>query len=187
MESSSLTRRQFVGQGTRLAAAAALAGPLELLARTGDAFAAAPTDVWSFVSRHDLRPPRLTVLRRGKTAAGHLFLAPSSGPGQRGVLIADDHGDPLWFHPTTPQTAMNFRPGIYRGKPVLTWWEGKATSGLGTGTHVILDDSYRVVARVPAGDGRESDLHEFLLTPQGTALVTSYETRTADQIGRAHV
>jgi hypothetical protein len=180
MESSSLTRRQFVGQGTRLAAAAALAGPLELLARTGDAFAAAPTDVWSFVSRHDLRPPRLTVLRRGKTAAGHLFLAPSSGPGQRGVLIADDHGDPLWFHPTTPQTAMNFRPGIYRGKPVLTWWEGKATSGLGTGTHVILDDSYRVVARVPAGDGRESDLHEFLLTPQGTALVTSYETRTAD-------
>ena len=46
--------------------------------------------------------------------------------------------------------------------PVLTWWEGKATQGLGTGTHVILDDSYRVVARVPAGHGRQSDLHESL-------------------------
>jgi len=46
--------------------------------------------------------------------------------------------------------------GIYYGKPVLTWWEGKATSGLGTGTHVILDDTYRVIARVPAGGGRQS-------------------------------
>ena len=60
---------------------------------------------------------------------------------------------------------MNFRTGVYHGKPVLTWWEGKATSGLGTGTHVILDDSYRVIARVPAGGGRQSDLHEFLITP----------------------
>ena len=42
---------------------------------------------------------------------------------------------------------MNFRTGVYHGKPVLTWWEGKAESGLGTGTHVIVDDSYRVVAR----------------------------------------
>jgi hypothetical protein len=168
-----------VGQGARLAAAAALVGPLDLLTRAGDAVAA-PQDVLHFVTRRDLRPPRLTVLRDGKTAPGHLFLAPSSGPGQRGVLIADDRGEPLWFHPTTPQTAMNFRAAVYRGKPVLTWWEGKATSGLGTGTHVILDDSYRVVARVPAGRGRDSDLHEFLLTPHGTALVTSYEVRTAN-------
>jgi hypothetical protein len=62
----------------------------------------------------------------------------------------------------------------------LTWWEGKAESGLGTGTHVILDDSYRVIARVPAGGGRQSDLHEFLITPQNTALLTSYEVRNAD-------
>jgi hypothetical protein len=176
---SSLTRRRLVRQGARIAAAAALAGPLDLLARVGDAYAATD-DVWSFVTRRDLRPPRLTVLRDGKTAAGHLFLAPSSGPGQRGVLIADERGEPLWFHPTTPQTAMNFRAAVYRGKPVLTWWEGKATSGLGTGTHVILDDTYRVVARVPAGHHRQSDLHEFLITPDDTALITSYEVRTAD-------
>jgi arylsulfotransferase ASST len=175
-----LTRGQLVHAAGRAAVAGSLLGGVDLLARAGDAFAAEPNDVWHFVSRRDLRPPRLSVLHRGKTAAGQLFLAPSSGPGQRGVLIADEAGDPLWFHPTTPGTAMNFRAGLYRGKPVLTWWEGKAASGLGTGTHVILDDSYRVVARVPAGDGRQSDLHEFLLTPQGTALVTSYEERTAN-------
>jgi len=48
----------------------------------------------------------------------------------------------------TPHTTMNLRAARYRGKPVLTWWEGKATSGLGTGTHVILDDSGRVIGRV---------------------------------------
>ena len=177
-----LTRRQLVQRGARAAVAGSLLAGTDLLARAGDAFAAAgaPNHTLHFVSRPDLRPPKLTVVRRGKTAKGSLFLAPSSGPGQRGVLIADEAGEPIWFLPTTPQTAMNFRTGVYHGKPVLTWWQGKADSGLGTGTHVILDDTYRVVARVPAGNGRQSDLHEFLITPQNTGLITSYEIRDAD-------
>jgi hypothetical protein len=174
------TRRELVAAAGRAAAAASLVGPMELLSRTGTAFAASPANVRSFVTRHDLRPPRLTVVTHGQPAHGLLFLAPSSGPGQRGVLIADSSGEPVWFHPTTPRTAMNFRAARYRGKPVLTWWEGKADAGLGTGTHVILDDAYRVVARVPAGRHRQSDLHEFLITPDDTALITSYEVRTAD-------
>jgi Arylsulfotransferase (ASST) len=174
-----VTRGQLVQDGARAALAGSLLGGVDLFAHAGNAFAAA-RDVRHFVSRPDLRPPKLTVLHHGKTARGQLFLAPSSGPGQRGLLIADSTGEPVWFHPTTPQTAMNFRTGVYHGKPVLTWWEGKATAGLGRGTHVILDDTYRVVARVPAGNGRQSDLHEFLITPQNTALLTSYEVRDAD-------
>src|SRR5581483_6951158 len=130
------TRAQVVAGAGRLAAGAALLGPAGLLEHAGDALAAGDRDVQRFVTRPDLTPPTLTVLRRGETAAGDLFLAPSSGPGQRGVMIADSRGELVWFHPTTPQTAMNFRAARYRGKPVLTWWEGKATSGLGTGTHV---------------------------------------------------
>ena len=42
---------------------------------------------------------------------------------------------------------------------------------------MIVDSSYREVARLPAGAGRQSDLHEFTLTPRGTALITSYEVR----------
>jgi len=42
------------------------------------------------------------------------------------------------------------------------------------GEVVIVDASYREVARVRAGNGRHVDLHECLLTPQGTALVTCY-------------
>ena len=75
---------------------------------------------------------------------------------------------------------MNFRTARYRGKPVLTWWEGKADAGLGRGTHVIMDQSYSELARIPAGDGRQSDLHEFVITPRSTALVTSYEVRPAN-------
>ena len=33
---------------------------------------------------------------------------------------------------------------------------------------------------MPAGRRRQSDLHEFLITPRNTALVTSYEVRTID-------
>src|SRR5690348_3431040 len=175
-----LTRVQLVRGATRAAVAGSLLGGADLLARAGEAFGAVAGDTRHYVSRPDLSPPRLKIVRRGKTAPGNLFLSPSSGPGQRGVLIADSTGEPVWFHPTTPQTAMNFRTGVFHGKPVLTWWEGKAESGLGTGTHVILDDSYRVIARVPAGGGRQSDLHEFLITPENTALLTSYEIRDAD-------
>jgi hypothetical protein len=171
------TRRALV----RSALAAAAVGPAGLVDGVERAFAAAaPDHVQHFVSRPDLRPPALTVRHHGKIAAGELFIAPSSGPGQRGTMIVDASGEILWFHPTVPRTAMNFRAATYRGKPVLTWWEGKSSNGLGTGTHVILDDSYRVVARVPAGRGRQSDLHEFLITPDDTALLTSYELRTMD-------
>ena len=134
--------------------------------------------VQRFRSRPDLQPPEVTILHRaGATAPGLLFLAPSSGPGQRGVLILDDAGEVVWFRPTSPRTAMNFRAATFRGEPVLTWWEALSGGGLGRGEHVIADSAYTEIARFPAGHGMRSDLHELLLTPHGTALVTSFEIR----------
>ncbi|MBV8734607.1 MAG: arylsulfotransferase family protein, partial [Solirubrobacterales bacterium] len=46
--------------------------------------------------------------------------------------------------------------------------------GFGRGEGVIVDTSYREMARVRAGNGRQIDVHEFLLTPQGTALFVCY-------------
>ncbi len=140
-----------------------------------------------YVSRPDLVPPKITVVRRASgTAPGLLFLAPSSGPGQRGAMIVDDSGEPVWFHPTVPSTVTNLRAAIYQGKPVLTWWEGKTKHGLGVGDHVIFDNSYRELARFPAGDGRGSDLHELILTPTGTALITAYDIPTVDRSSVGH-
>ena len=100
------------------------------------------------------------------------------------MLILDDRGEVVWFRPTTPATAMNFRTALFKGQPVLTWWEGKAELGLGRGVHVIVDSTYREIARMPAGAGRQSDLHEFMLTPRGTAIITSYEVRPARPVER---
>jgi hypothetical protein len=131
-----------------------------------------------FHSRPDLDPPPVTILRPASgTASGYLFLAPSSGPGEHGPLILDDAGNVAWFRPVSPRTAMNFRAQTFHGEPVLTWWESLPGGGLGRGEHVVVDASYREVARFPAGDGMRSDEHEFLLTSRDTALVTSLETR----------
>jgi hypothetical protein len=174
------TRGEFVRRSA--ASGFAVAGALGS-GWAGRALAAVtePPNVHTFVTRPDLRPPVLTVLeRRNGVSAGHLFMAPSSGPGQRGPLIVDDTGQPIWSYNSRPLVAMNFRPGIYQGKPVLSWWEGRTTNGLGHGTHVILDDTYREIARVSAGAGRPADLHEFILTGRNTALVTSWERVSMD-------
>ena len=39
---------------------------------------------------------------------------------------------------------------------------------------MIADSSYTPLAHVNAGNGRAGDLHEFLLTDRGTALLTTY-------------
>jgi hypothetical protein len=47
----------------------------------------------------------------------------------------------------------------------------------------LADDSYQQIARVKAPE-YPCDLHEFLLTPTGTALYTAYEPGVVDHQGR---
>ncbi|HEX7084127.1 MAG TPA: arylsulfotransferase family protein [Gaiellaceae bacterium] len=182
-----LTRARFLRRSAAAGAGLALASAggygLDRLLAGNDARAARTgRHAWRFHTLPHLQPPRVTVLHRAEdTAPGRLFVAPTSGPGHHGVMIVDDAGDPIWFRKTEPRTATDFKVSIYRGKPVLTWWESLEGGGaLGDGRHVIVDQHYRELARFPAGGGRPADLHELLLTPQGTALVTSFETRRAD-------
>lgn len=153
-----MNRAEFL----RRAGAAALTAPLlpELLR-------AAPTQ--RFVSRPDLRPPLFTVTHG--TTQDYVFLAPSSGPGQRGALIVDAGGEVVWFHPTPGRTVTDFKVQRLHGRPVLTWWEGKVVKGIGDGEYVVVDDAYRELARF----GRGGDLHEFLISPENTALVLRNE------------
>jgi outer membrane protein assembly factor BamB len=120
------------------------------------------------------------VRRSGAAAPGYLFLAPSSGPGQRGAMILDDSGGLVWFHPVGHRTVTDFKVALLHGKPVLTWWEGKVVRGLGNGEWVVVDSSYRELARFSAARGLPGDLHEHVLTPAGTALVTSNEITVSD-------
>ena len=144
----------------------------------------APAAPHRFVSRPDLRPPVVAVTTASDAAApGHIFIAPfqisgKAGPGY-GALIVDELGQPIWFKPEPTKTAMNLRVQRYKGKPVLTWYEGDVLGGYG-GDYVVADQSYRELARVKAGHGEHGDLHEFLLTSRGTALITIYSNIPAD-------
>jgi Arylsulfotransferase (ASST) len=135
-------------------------------------------EIQGFHSRPDLQPPVVTVTAQSPAVApGDLFVAPYAGPGQAGPMILDPSGGLLWFKPLPPNTsATDLQVQQYDGKPVLTWWQGDVTvHGFGLGEGVIADDTYTDIAHVRAGNGDQVDLHEFQLTPQGTALVTAYD------------
>ena len=137
-----------------------------------------PVDFQSFHSRPELRPPDITVSSLERTATDDLFLAPYSGVGQYGPMILNEHGELIWFKPLSPAgtRAADFRVQQYEGKPVLTWWQDPlATAGSHTAGEVIANSAYQTIAVVRAGNGYQPDLHEFTITPQGTALITVYD------------
>ena len=90
-------------------------------------------------------------------------------------MIFDGRGDLVWFWPleSEEQDVMDFKVQSYRGEDVLTFWVGTHT-GYGQGEYLILDSSYEEVGRVRAANGYAGDHHEFLITPDNTALITIY-------------
>ena len=144
------------------------------------ASSAPPKGVSAFRSRPDLSPPAVEVTARAHSIApGYIFLAPEKGSAaQGGSMILDDSGQVVWFRPLQGmhERVMNFKVQNYQGRPVLTWGEtpGEYTWGETPGEYVIFDSSYREIARIRAGNGYQGDHHEFLISPQDTALITIY-------------
>jgi hypothetical protein len=139
----------------------------------------APKEYQSFHSRPELRPPDVTVSSTAHTATGgDLFLAPYSGVGQYGPMILNEQGELVWFKSLSPAgtRAANLRVQEYEGKPVLTWWQDPLVAdGSKTAGEVLANSAYQTIAIVRAGNGYQPDLHEFQITPQGTALITVYD------------
>jgi hypothetical protein len=135
-----------------------------------------PGDELTFQTQPDLTPAAVEITKESsKAEPGDIFITPQQGPTQNGAMILDPSGNLVWFRPVPAgDMAADLRVQTYRGKPVLTWWQGYSGAGLGDGEDVIDDSSYRLLALVRAGNGLYADLHEFRLTPQGTALITAY-------------
>ena len=177
------TRKGFlkVAAGGACLAALALAGcgtngPVRTIAAPAPT---GPTRVYR--SRPDLRPPPVEVSTPARgTAPGYLFAASKNGPGeehpsQDGCMILDNECQPVWLRPVAAEErdAMDFKAQSYRGRPVLTWWEGEH-GGYGNGEYVIFDESYSEIARFRAGNGLPGDHHEFLISKRVIALVVIY-------------
>jgi Arylsulfotransferase (ASST) len=174
-----LTRRQLLIAGGASAGAFALTASGDHVAHTlaGLIEPAPAPRAPTYHTRPDLKIPALvvTTLNSG-VAPGLIFLAPYNAPNnaQAGAVIVDDSGEPIWEQPLAKLVTTDFRVQRYRGRPALTWWQGVVVLGHGLGHYVIADSSYTPLARVNAGNGRSGDLHEFLLTDRGTALLTTY-------------
>ncbi len=143
-----------------------------------------PTQV--FRSRPDLRPPTITVDVKSGALGGDLVLTDShSGPAQQGPMIIDGAGELVWFLPLSSGNdaalrAFNLRCWSYKEKQVLSWFQGAVVNAHGQGHYVLLDSTYKKIAEVHAKNGFQGDLHEFVITPQGTALFTCYGQKAAD-------
>jgi Arylsulfotransferase (ASST) len=146
-----------------------------------------PRAVQHYLSAPTLAPSTVTIttpkngIPAGGTGGGYpsgdLFLAPYQGLGSPGPMIAEQNGALVWFHPLPPgESATNFQVQTYEGQPVLTWWQGRIIRvGFGEGEDVIYNSSYHQIATVRAGNGYRADLHEILLTPQGTAWIDAFD------------
>ena len=148
-------------------------------ASTPTAAAAGPP---KYRSRPDLRTlPDVTITTRANgTTPGAIFLTPASGTGLWGPLIVDEKGSPIWFKkvPDPATVAIDLKVQRYRGKPVLTWWEGTiggtGGQGVGQGEFVIADESYHEITRVRAAGSEQADQHDFVITPRNTAIFWVY-------------
>ncbi len=136
-------------------------------------------DVQHYASAPALTPSTvaLTTPAQAGASPGYLFLAPYQGEGSPGPTISEQNGALVWFHPLPAgYESTNFQVQQYEGKPVLTWWQGRILKvGFGQGEDEIYNSSYQPVAKVRAGNGYRADLHEILLTPQGTAWIDSFD------------
>jgi Arylsulfotransferase (ASST) len=184
----------------RIAARAGVVGlALLMLAVAGDESETTPTSVpvaspepatvagRTFMSRPDLSAPLIQVAgsrasRQGDRAAlgDPVFLAPKDGGPITGPLIVDADGEPVWIHPLEDTRAYDLRVQEYEGEPVLTWWRGQNLGiGYGFGDYVIMDRSYRVIAKVTTR-GSSADHHGMTLTDDGTALLITYRKMPRD-------
>ncbi len=159
----------------RLATATAIAaaGALPIAIAAPEAMATPPAPI----------APLTLLTGQSAHGKGDIFLTPTDATGSyaEGSEIASRSGQVIWFHRApVGDTDADFRAQRLDGKPVLTFWEGTGLGGLSSGTDYIYSDHYQPIAQVHAGDGWQTDGHEFLLSPWGTAFVLSYGTTTAD-------
>ena len=138
------------------------------------------------ISMPGVRIPRVwTTVDDPAKSPGYIFLTPRAKRGQRtGPTILDADGRVVWFHQLSPKrTAIDLQAQTYLGQPVLTWGQRpplEHPNDLYTGNphtvyNVIADASYHIIARVRAhGSGINTDLHEFEITRENTALVLGF-------------
>lgn len=137
----------------------------------------------SFVSEPDLVAPVVTT--SGRPVPDLLLTTPrATRSTPASAMITDARGEPVWLR-TADDPAISFgnlHTARLDGQPVLVWYEGRDPDGPGfyEGEWVVVDRSYAQVARIPAANGMQADIHDIDLTGRGTAWIMSYHPVVRD-------
>lgn len=146
--------------------------------RTNDEEDESSDERQSFRTRPDLQPPPMNVTTEAtNTAPGLVFLGAKIREAEAGAMILDNSGGLVWFNPEYDVDYMvnDVRVQEYQGEPVITWSEAAAPLGHGLGHFVMVNSAYERIAQVQVANGYPGgDVHEFILTPRGTALYIIY-------------
>jgi hypothetical protein len=150
-----------------------------------------PEEQQHFLSEPGIAPPKVAITKPDASLAGDIFLDPLPAPiihpggakllefeqvGPNGLMILNPAGQLLWWR----QLPENYAAGAleltsYEGKTALSWWQGRVTEvANGEGEGIIANTNYETIATVKAGNGYAEDIHEFNVTPEGTAYIDAY-------------
>ncbi|KAF7893497.1 uncharacterized protein EAF02_001035 [Botrytis sinoallii] len=133
----------------------------------------------TYTTRPDLISPRLNILQDDPRCDDGLYTMISLRGDKvhitgQSPMIHDHQGNLVWMNASYGET---FGLNVQRCKDVdyLTFWQGDDSVGAhGEGVYILLDSQYKEAYRLTAGNNVLGDLHEFHITPEGTALVTQY-------------
>jgi hypothetical protein len=128
----------------------------------------------TYHSANWMHPPIDTLTGSDPDASSGDIFADAENSIQAGPLILDPQGRLIYFQPLHQSAAFNVQVQSYQGQSVLTYWQGYVKNSVGIGTDMILDHTYTPIAKVSAGNGYSADLHEFVILPNGDALITAY-------------
>ncbi|BEJ13982.1 hypothetical protein CspHIS471_0311560 [Cutaneotrichosporon sp. HIS471] len=117
--------------------------------------------------------------------AGRLFITPrGKDVARKGATIVEWDGELVWDGADFGES-IGITPTQFGGAPALALWQGLFNvAGYGNGRGLVLDKTYAVVANftvmIEGHPEASVDFHEYIITVNDTALVTSYVTESAN-------
>jgi Arylsulfotransferase (ASST) len=116
----------------------------------------------------------------GNVGAGDLFVTDMAEENPRLLVLASD-GTELWTK-SGAKSYADFRVQSYQGRSVFTWWESESTglAAYADGHLIMTELDGTEITRIEKHGTVSPDEHEFLISPDGTALIVSYVKTRVD-------
>lgn len=137
---------------------------------------------------YDLSSPRVSHLQwDNQCDDGFVLITPHGADvDNAGPMILDARGELVWMSEDFGPV-WNLKAQKYKNETYLTFWAGEKQGSYGAGDYYMLDATYQVVYQIDAmGEDLHADLHELIITDEGTALISVYNVTQTDltSIGR---